>query len=222
MQKELLFLPRVEGGIDLYPYFEAVLFPDRCPVKLKAPAFHPDTLYYLPLPFPIVSPRVWQKPSRLAMALGMDEAIFADLCSGSRVILNKEAQKTFLDNGGSTEGGVFYRDDLILRPAAFEGLSTTAAFLYLCEHYLEGLSLREDCIVSAIRVDRATVEALSMDEEAFLKNEIREAYARVFSRIVRVMRLHVLSAPRIVMRNEIWLLNKTIASLAEIASFPME
>ena len=222
MQKELLFLTHVEGGVDLYPYFEAVIYPDRCPVKLKAPAFHPDTVYYLPLPFPIVSPRIWQKPSRLAMALGMDEAVFADLCSGSRVILNQEAQKALAENGGSAEGGVFYRDDLILRPAAFEGLSTTAAFLYLCEHYLEGLSLREDCIVSAIRVDRATVEALSLDEKAFLENEIRMAYTRVFSRIVRVMRLHVLSAPRIVMRNEIWLLNKAIESLAKIAPFAME
>lgn len=212
--KKLLFLEKAEG-LDLYPYFEAAIYPERASERLLPLPLDRGTDYYLPLPLPLVSPRIYLGEARLAAALGMEKDVFASLCRTMHAI-NPEIPAQF---EYPTE---IYRDDFILKSAGSEGFRGPRALFYLCERYLDGLTLRSDAVIVALRVDYGTAAALAENGEDFLKDPLRKAYAQTFTRIVRLTRVTVLKAPDIIIRNEIMLLHKALERLVSLAPFDLE
>lgn len=214
MEKLKLFLRDAEG-IDLYPYFENMLYPEKYTGKLPELSYEENETYCLSLPLLLVSPRIYLRDARFAVALGMERELFASLCRGVSAIAVKGAEIPNVPTA-------VFRDDLILKSVTGEGLRGVSALRYLCDCYLDGLTLREDSVISAVRVDCKTVMALTMEKEAFLNDPVRAAYASVFSRAVRLVRVCILNAPDIIVRNEIMLLHKALEKLSEIALFDME
>lgn len=214
MEKPKLFLPSVEG-IDLYAYFGNAVYPEKYSEPLLPFDLAEENTYCLSLPLAVVSPRIYGRGSRLAAALGMSKTAFVALCRGVSAI----APTADPDVDAPTEP---FRDDVILRSPLGKGYRGPSALRYLCERYLEGLVLREDAVISAVRVDHQTAAALLEDGEEFLHNDVRMAYAQVFSRSARVARVTVLQAPEIIVRNEISLLCRALERLAEYAPFDVE
>jgi len=213
VEKPKLFLHSA-AGIDLYPYFQSVIYPEKYPEKLS-PFSLSEKDYCLSLPLLVVSPRIYLNDARLAAALGMDKTVFRALCCGANAILPKGSEKF----DAPTEA---FRDSIILKSSSGEGYRGEKALRYLCERYLEGLSLREDAVISAVRVDEKTARALLEDAENFLKDQLHMAYAQVFSRSVRLARVAILKAPEIIVRNEIQLLHRALDRLSEAAPFDTE
>lgn len=213
-EKKKLFLPTPEG-VDLYPYFESVIYAGRYPTPLSSFDTSEEMTYCLSLPISLVSPRIYRHPSRLAVALGIDSSSFVALCRGTYAI----APRDVCDFEAPT---AMFRDDTILRSASGAGYRGVSALRYLCEHYLEGLSLREDAVISAVRVDRATALALLDGYDLFLEDRLRMAYAQVFTRAARIARVAVLGAPEMILRNEVMLLHCALERLSETSPFDID
>ena len=212
--EKLLFLKDAEG-VNLYFYFEAAVYPEQATGILPPLPMGEDVSYYLPLPVPLVSPRVYLGKARLAAALGMEADTFAALCRTSHSIVTDPSDVLEYP----TE---VFRDDLILKSSAGGGLRGVDALRYLCERYLEGLSLREDAVISAVRVDAATAMALAEKKKEALNTPFGRVYVKAFCRVARLLLLCIRNAPDLILRNEIMLLHRTLESLCKVAPFALE
>ena len=230
MKKEALYLTDLSKGVELYSYFEELIGvgkEDRLNRCLNdPPQYDPDTVYYLALPFPIVSPLLYKGKSRLSVALDMPPRILFELCIGQRVISSEAVDDETVravnreKESASSHGTYYYRyrDCLTVRGGLDEGLSELEALHYLCEHYLDGMTFENDAVIG-IRVPQRVVEALSLCEDDFLEDALCEAYARLYLRIARVVKVYHLNAPRIILKNERRMLTRAAVAIADFDEF---
>lgn len=221
--EKLLFMHEAKDGVDLYLYFESVLLPQFSKKKVEVPPYAPGTTYYLELPYPVVSPRLYQTNSRLAKALGIRDSVFAEICRGERVIVtgNRDEVLKTLDER-DRRSLVTYGDALILHHLLIEGYRGVSALDYFLKHHLPDITLRRDATVSAVRVDYETVKALIKGQDAFLEDPVFSAYADVFSHIARVSVLYMKNAPRIIQNYEQVQLSRALEKLIKVAPYPID
>ena len=222
MEKKLLFVNDTRDCVEVFAYFDQAVYPENCDVPLPVATVEADKTYVLTLPFPIVSPRIYQKGSRLSAALGMDPRLFADLCRGKASIVEADSEVFRSLRGEDAKKVIPFRDAMIVRSLVSKGYRGAAALRFLCERYLEGLTLREDAVVQTVRVSPEVTEAIFKGEKDFMRNEAHAQYVKVFVRAKRIMRLSILSAPDIILYNEKRMLQCAIEGLVSVSDYPIE